>query len=152
MSIKYAMFADKAGFYDSGQDVYEKSDNGAWICSELRQVQSRIPSASGHAFCIQSSSGISCITVCKTLRILLSSILISQHCVSYLQLGQWQPTIGNILTIFIIDQADFLILVCFLQFAGGLDAETLCAFEEIRQHVPGHLAGSRELLAGIASS
>ncbi|XP_027360097.1 uncharacterized protein LOC113868570 isoform X3 [Abrus precatorius] len=38
------------------------------------------------------------------------------------------------------------------QFAGGLDAETLCAFEEIRQHVPGHLAGSRELLAGIASS
>ena len=38
MSIKYAMFADKAGFYDSGQDVYEKSDNGAWICSELRQV------------------------------------------------------------------------------------------------------------------
>ncbi|TKY72956.1 CHUP1 [Spatholobus suberectus] len=38
------------------------------------------------------------------------------------------------------------------QFAGGLDAETLCAFEEIRQHVPGHLAGSRELLASIASS
>ncbi|KAL2581113.1 hypothetical protein AAZX31_15G176300 [Glycine max] len=38
------------------------------------------------------------------------------------------------------------------QFAGGLDAETLCAFEEIRQHVPAHLAGSRELLAGIASS
>ncbi|XP_020220838.1 protein CHUP1, chloroplastic [Cajanus cajan] len=39
------------------------------------------------------------------------------------------------------------------QIAGGLDAETLCAFEEIRQHVPaGHLAGSPELLAGIASS
>ncbi|KAL1334363.1 protein CHUP1, chloroplastic isoform X2 [Arachis ipaensis] len=36
------------------------------------------------------------------------------------------------------------------QFAGGLDSETLCAFEEIRQRVPGHLAaGSRELLAGI---
>ncbi|MED6142740.1 hypothetical protein PIB30_000303 [Stylosanthes scabra] len=33
------------------------------------------------------------------------------------------------------------------QFAGGLDSETLCAFEEIRQRVPGHLgAGSRELL------
>ena len=39
-----------------------------------------------------------------------------------------------------------------LQFAGGLDAETLCALEEIRQRVPGHLAGSRELLAGITSS
>ncbi|CAL5199085.1 unnamed protein product [Lathyrus oleraceus] len=38
------------------------------------------------------------------------------------------------------------------QFAGGLDSETLCAFEEIRQRVPGNLAGSRELLAGIASS
>ncbi|XP_058757053.1 protein CHUP1, chloroplastic isoform X2 [Vicia villosa] len=38
------------------------------------------------------------------------------------------------------------------QFAGGLDSETLCAFEEIRQRVPGNLAGSRELLAGIAST
>ncbi|XP_021822734.1 protein CHUP1, chloroplastic [Prunus avium] len=38
------------------------------------------------------------------------------------------------------------------QFAGGLDSETLCAFEEIRQRVPGHLGGSQELLAGIASS
>ncbi|XP_057415637.1 protein CHUP1, chloroplastic isoform X2 [Lotus japonicus] len=38
------------------------------------------------------------------------------------------------------------------QFAGGLDSETLCAFEEIRQRVPGNLAGSRELLAGIPSS
>ncbi|ESW26479.1 hypothetical protein PHAVU_003G122900 [Phaseolus vulgaris] len=35
------------------------------------------------------------------------------------------------------------------QFAGGLDAETMCAFEEMRQRVPGHLAGSRELLVGI---
>ncbi|KAK7264800.1 hypothetical protein RJT34_32411 [Clitoria ternatea] len=35
------------------------------------------------------------------------------------------------------------------QFAGGLDSETLCAFEEIRQRVPGHLAGSPQLLAGI---
>ncbi|XP_027919077.1 protein CHUP1, chloroplastic isoform X1 [Vigna unguiculata] len=35
------------------------------------------------------------------------------------------------------------------QFAGGLDSETMCCFEEIRQRVPGHLAGSRELLAGI---
>ncbi|RDY14163.1 Protein CHUP1, chloroplastic [Mucuna pruriens] len=35
------------------------------------------------------------------------------------------------------------------QFAGGLDSETMCAFEEIRQRVPGHLAGSQELLAGI---
>ncbi|KAI4335105.1 hypothetical protein L6164_013784 [Bauhinia variegata] len=33
------------------------------------------------------------------------------------------------------------------QFAGGLDSETLCAFEEIRQLVPAHRAGSRELLA-----
>ena len=38
MNNKYAMSADKAGFYDSGQDVYEKSDNGAWISSELRQT------------------------------------------------------------------------------------------------------------------
>ncbi|KAF7837629.1 protein CHUP1, chloroplastic isoform X1 [Senna tora] len=38
------------------------------------------------------------------------------------------------------------------QFAGGLDSETLCAFEEIRQRVPRHMAGSRELLAGIPSS
>ncbi|KAJ0092051.1 hypothetical protein Patl1_24720 [Pistacia atlantica] len=37
------------------------------------------------------------------------------------------------------------------QFAGGLDSETLCAFEEIRQRVPGHLGGSRQLLAGIPS-
>ncbi|KAH7513543.1 hypothetical protein FEM48_Zijuj12G0211400 [Ziziphus jujuba var. spinosa] len=38
------------------------------------------------------------------------------------------------------------------QFAGGLDSETLCAFEEIRQRFPGQLGGSRELLAGIPSS
>ncbi|XP_047180137.1 protein CHUP1, chloroplastic-like isoform X2 [Vigna umbellata] len=38
------------------------------------------------------------------------------------------------------------------QFAGGLDSETMCCFEEIRQRVPGHLAGSRELLAGIPLS
>lgn len=39
------------------------------------------------------------------------------------------------------------------QFAGGLDSETLCAFEEIRQHFPGHLRGSREeLLPAIPSS
>jgi hypothetical protein len=25
------MYADKAGFHDSGQDVHEKIDNGAWI-------------------------------------------------------------------------------------------------------------------------
>ncbi|KAK6254285.1 hypothetical protein SCA6_015590 [Theobroma cacao] len=37
------------------------------------------------------------------------------------------------------------------QFAGGLDSETLCAFEEIRQCIPRHLVGSKELLAGIAS-
>ncbi|OVA16633.1 hypothetical protein BVC80_1543g67 [Macleaya cordata] len=37
------------------------------------------------------------------------------------------------------------------QFAGGLDSETMCAFEEIRQRVPTHMGGSRELLAGIAS-
>ncbi|GKU96077.1 hypothetical protein SLEP1_g9357 [Rubroshorea leprosula] len=38
------------------------------------------------------------------------------------------------------------------QFAGGLDSETLCAFEEIRQRVPSHLLGSKELLAGIPLS
>ncbi|KAA8528151.1 hypothetical protein F0562_035598 [Nyssa sinensis] len=38
------------------------------------------------------------------------------------------------------------------QFAGGLDSETLCAFEEIRQRVPERLRGSQELLAGIPSS
>ncbi|KAF3456432.1 hypothetical protein FNV43_RR01082 [Rhamnella rubrinervis] len=38
------------------------------------------------------------------------------------------------------------------QFAGGLDSETLCAFEDIRQRFPGQLGGSRELLAGIPSS
>ncbi|KAL5700596.1 hypothetical protein ACHQM5_026021 [Ranunculus cassubicifolius] len=37
------------------------------------------------------------------------------------------------------------------QFAGGLDSETMCAFEEIRQRVPMNMGGSRELLAGIVS-
>ncbi|XP_062108884.1 INCREASED PETAL GROWTH ANISOTROPY 1-like protein 1 [Humulus lupulus] len=32
------------------------------------------------------------------------------------------------------------------QFAGGLDSETLCAFEEIRERFPGHMGGSRQLL------
>ncbi|XP_030508750.2 INCREASED PETAL GROWTH ANISOTROPY 1-like protein 1 [Cannabis sativa] len=32
------------------------------------------------------------------------------------------------------------------QFAGGLDSETLCAFEEIRARFPGHMRGSRQLL------
>ena len=40
----------------------------------------------------------------------------------------------------------------YLQLAGGLDSETMCAFEEIRQRVPGHVGGSRELLAAITSS
>ncbi|XP_052208441.1 protein CHUP1, chloroplastic [Diospyros lotus] len=38
------------------------------------------------------------------------------------------------------------------QFAGELDSETLCAFEEIKQRVPGHLRGSQQLLVGIPSS
>ncbi|KAF8017677.1 hypothetical protein BT93_H2771 [Corymbia citriodora subsp. variegata] len=38
------------------------------------------------------------------------------------------------------------------QFAGGLDSETLCAFEEIRHRMPGHFQGSQHLLAGITSS
>ncbi|XP_059636941.1 protein CHUP1, chloroplastic isoform X2 [Cornus florida] len=38
------------------------------------------------------------------------------------------------------------------QFAGGLDSETLCALEEIRQRVPGHLRGSQELFVGIPTS
>ncbi|XP_077232673.1 INCREASED PETAL GROWTH ANISOTROPY 1-like protein 2 isoform X2 [Tasmannia lanceolata] len=38
------------------------------------------------------------------------------------------------------------------QFAGGLDSETMCAFEEIRLRVPTQARGSRELLAGIKSS
>ncbi|KAF8387605.1 hypothetical protein HHK36_026258 [Tetracentron sinense] len=34
-------------------------------------------------------------------------------------------------------------LICYLlmQFAGGLDSETMCAFEEIRQRVPVHMEG-----------
>ncbi|XP_058203493.1 protein CHUP1, chloroplastic [Rhododendron vialii] len=35
------------------------------------------------------------------------------------------------------------------QFAGGLDSQTLCAFEEIRRRVPGHLRESQALLTGI---
>ncbi|KAK6930372.1 hypothetical protein RJ641_004466, partial [Dillenia turbinata] len=35
------------------------------------------------------------------------------------------------------------------KFAGGLDSETLCAFEEFRQHVPGNHVTTRELLTGI---
>ena len=38
------------------------------------------------------------------------------------------------------------------QFAGGLDAETLCAFEEIRQRFQGSSAGSRDLLAANANA
>ncbi|XP_077218025.1 INCREASED PETAL GROWTH ANISOTROPY 1-like protein 2 isoform X2 [Tasmannia lanceolata] len=39
------------------------------------------------------------------------------------------------------------------QFAGGLDSETMCVFEELRLRVPMmHGAGPRELLAGMASS
>ncbi|KAE8730988.1 ABC transporter B family member 11-like [Hibiscus syriacus] len=38
------------------------------------------------------------------------------------------------------------------QFAGDLDSETLFAFEEIRQCIPGHLVGSKEFLAGISSA
>ncbi|KAK4773132.1 hypothetical protein SAY87_028151 [Trapa incisa] len=38
------------------------------------------------------------------------------------------------------------------QFVGGLDSETLCAFEEIRQRVSRAHGGSPELLAGIPSS
>ncbi|WCJ23194.1 Tetratricopeptide repeat (TPR)-like superfamily protein [Euphorbia peplus] len=41
------------------------------------------------------------------------------------------------------------------QFTGGLDSETLCAFEGIRKHVPQHQIGvgvaSRELLAAVPS-
>ncbi|XP_043724551.1 protein CHUP1, chloroplastic [Telopea speciosissima] len=38
------------------------------------------------------------------------------------------------------------------QFAGGLDSETMCAFEEIKQRMPVHMGGHRQLFAGIASS
>ncbi|KAJ4955721.1 hypothetical protein NE237_012504 [Protea cynaroides] len=34
------------------------------------------------------------------------------------------------------------------QFAGGLDSETMCAFEEIKQRMPVHMGGHRQLLAG----
>ncbi|CAN8321172.1 unnamed protein product [Cochlearia groenlandica] len=37
------------------------------------------------------------------------------------------------------------------QFAGGLDAETLCALEEIKQRVPSHLRLTRGNLAGAPS-
>ncbi|KAJ1397527.1 hypothetical protein SESBI_31775, partial [Sesbania bispinosa] len=32
---------DKAGFYESGEDVHEKGDNGAWINSELNKQSSQ---------------------------------------------------------------------------------------------------------------
>ncbi|CAM8985999.1 unnamed protein product [Rhodiola kirilowii] len=38
------------------------------------------------------------------------------------------------------------------QFAGELDSETLCAFEELRKSIPGHLVGSRALQSSILSS
>ncbi|KAK2969681.1 hypothetical protein RJ640_025858 [Escallonia rubra] len=38
------------------------------------------------------------------------------------------------------------------QFSGGLDSETLCAFEDIKKLVPGHLQGSQELFAAIPST
>ncbi|XP_057958927.1 uncharacterized protein LOC131151654 isoform X3 [Malania oleifera] len=37
------------------------------------------------------------------------------------------------------------------QFAGGFDPETLCAFKEIKQRLPGHLVVSGPLLDGIPS-
>ncbi|KAG8496154.1 hypothetical protein CXB51_009244 [Gossypium anomalum] len=43
------------------------------------------------------------------------------------------------------------LLLC-VKFAGDLDSETLCAFEEIKQCIPGHLVGSKELLVGISSA
>ncbi|KAJ4848249.1 hypothetical protein Tsubulata_049543 [Turnera subulata] len=39
------------------------------------------------------------------------------------------------------------------QVAGGLDSETLCAFEEMRRHFAGHLqGGSRDLIAAAIPS
>ncbi|KAM7279325.1 hypothetical protein ACFE04_006459 [Oxalis oulophora] len=38
------------------------------------------------------------------------------------------------------------------QFAGGLDSETLCAFDEIRQRIPGHIGTCGQLLVGIPST
>ncbi|XP_074383101.1 INCREASED PETAL GROWTH ANISOTROPY 1-like protein 2 isoform X2 [Apium graveolens] len=38
------------------------------------------------------------------------------------------------------------------QFSGGLDSETLCAFEEMRQRVPGHLQSSRDIFSAIPYS
>ncbi|KAK3017225.1 hypothetical protein RJ639_007143 [Escallonia herrerae] len=38
------------------------------------------------------------------------------------------------------------------QFSGGLDLETLCAFEDIKKLVPGHLQGSQELFVAIPST
>ncbi|KAK9136546.1 hypothetical protein Sjap_007140 [Stephania japonica] len=37
------------------------------------------------------------------------------------------------------------------QFAGGLDSETMRAFEDIRRRLPVHVGGARELLTGITS-
>jgi hypothetical protein len=55
--------------------------------------------------------------------------------------------------VLILVVGNFHVFCCvYLQFAGCLDSETMCAFEEIRQRVPGHLGGSRELLAAIPSS
>ncbi|KAK1351372.1 Protein CHUP1, chloroplastic [Heracleum sosnowskyi] len=38
------------------------------------------------------------------------------------------------------------------QFSGGLDSETMCAFEEMRQRVPGHLQSSRDIFSAIPLS
>ncbi|KAB2038754.1 hypothetical protein ES319_D03G165800v1 [Gossypium barbadense] len=53
---------------------------------------------------------------------------------------------------FPINTNSSLLLSWFFKFAGDLDSETLCAFEEIKQCIPGHLVGSKELLAGISSA
>jgi len=44
-----------------------------------------------------------------------------------------------------------LIFYMFIQFAGGLDPETLCALEEIKQRVPSHLRLARGNMAGTLS-
>ena len=44
---------------------------------------------------------------------------------------------------------NFLVLFTW-QFAGGLDSETMCAFEELRERAQLHRrGGSRELLHGV---
>lgn len=157
MSDTPSIYADKAGFHDSGQDVHEKINNGARIHSEFRQrIQSRFSSTTGCAFCLQSPSGKFYQQLSADFFAIISfDFPATLRAVNFVTRKMFRS--GSLETepkfhhLFHCDTyfGSFFFLA---QFAGGLDSETLCAIEEIRQRVPRHMAGSRELLAGIPSS